>query len=577
MFKYFDIFKKINFLFGLNQKIKFVILAFGIFISSLLELIGVSLVLPLIGVVMDPSVIETNRILKYVYDFLNINSTTNFLILISFSLVGVYVLKNIYMTVLYYFQYKMIFNAQKEISTRLMTFYLKQPYSYHLTINTAEIIRTVTNDVAYCFQFLIHLFAFVSELSVVLLLISFLFFVNKAITLSLIFLFFLSFLFLFKKLKIKMSSVGRDNQFYAGLMIKWINQAFGAIKDIKTLSKERFFIDEYYKNSIKYTSAQKYFNFLQQLPRIFIETLVISVVLLMIIYFLYKGTNIASIFTQISVFAMACFRMMPSVSRIQVSMNAMIFYRPSLNVLYNDLKKTDDSETNGGDENKEINTEDGISAENISYRYPNTNKLIFENAEFEIKNGQSVAFVGKTGSGKTTLADIILGLLKPVTGTLKAGSVDIYKNKKSWSEKIGYVPQFIYLTDDTIKNNIVFYDRANVDEKRLANAVEKAQLKEFIDSLPSGIETVVGERGIRLSGGQRQRIGIARALYNEPEFLVLDEATSSLDTDTEKAVMDAIENLYGKITMIIIAHRLTTIAKCDVIYRVENGKIIKEK
>ncbi|MDD3730722.1 MAG: ABC transporter ATP-binding protein [Endomicrobiaceae bacterium] len=577
MFKYFDILKKINFLFGLNQKIKFVILAFGIFISSLLELIGVSLVLPLIGVVMDPSVIETNRILKYVYDFLNINSTTNFLILISFSLVGVYVLKNIYMTVLYYFQYKMIFNAQKEISTRLMTFYLKQPYSYHLTINTAEIIRTVTNDVAYCFQFLIHLFAFVSELSVVLLLISFLFFVNKAITLSLIFLFFLSFLFLFKKLKIKMSSVGRDNQFYAGLMIKWINQAFGAIKDIKTLSKERFFIDEYYKNSIKYTSAQKYFNFLQQLPRIFIETLVISVVLLMIIYFLYKGTNIASIFTQISVFAMACFRMMPSVSRIQVSMNAMIFYRPSLNVLYNDLKKTDDSETNGGDENKEINTEDGISAENISYRYPNTDKLIFENAGFEIKNGQSVAFVGKTGSGKTTLADIILGLLKPVTGTLKAGSVDIYKNKKSWSKKIGYVPQFIYLTDDTVKNNIVFYDRSNVDEKRLANAVEKSQLKEFIDSLPSGIETVVGERGIRLSGGQRQRIGIARALYNEPEFLVLDEATSSLDTDTEKAVMDAIENLYGKITMIIIAHRLTTIAKCDVIYRVENGKIIKEK
>ncbi|MDD3066073.1 MAG: ABC transporter ATP-binding protein [Endomicrobiaceae bacterium] len=577
MFKYFDILKKINFLFGLNQKIKFVILAFGIFISSLLELIGVSLVLPLIGVVMDPSVIETNRILKYVYDFLNINSTTNFLILISFSLVGVYVLKNIYMTVLYYFQYKMIFNAQKEISTRLMTFYLKQPYSYHLTINTAEIIRTVTNDVAYCFQFLIHLFAFVSELSVVLLLISFLFFVNKAITLSLIFLFFLSFLFLFKKLKIKMSSVGRDNQFYAGLMIKWINQAFGAIKDIKTLSKERFFIDEYYKNSIKYTSAQKYFNFLQQLPRIFIETLVISVVLLMIIYFLYKGTNIASIFTQISVFAMACFRMMPSVSRIQVSMNAMIFYRPSLNVLYNDLKKTDDSETNGGDENKEINTKDGISAENISYRYPNTDKLIFENAGFEIKNGQSVAFVGKTGSGKTTLADIILGLLKPVTGTLKAGSVDIYKNKKSWSKKIGYVPQFIYLTDDTVKNNIVFYDRSNVDEKRLANAVEKSQLKEFIDSLPSGIETVVGERGIRLSGGQRQRIGIARALYNEPEFLVLDEATSSLDTDTEKAVMDAIENLYGKITMIIIAHRLTTIAKCDVIYRVENGKIIKEK
>lgn len=572
-----DIFKKLNSLFNTKQKIKFSILFFCICISSLLELIGVSLVLPLIGIVMDPSVIEKSRILKYVYDFLNIGSTINFLILISFSLVGVYVLKNMYMTVLYYFQYRMVFNAQKQMSLKLMTFYLKQPYAYHLSTNTAEIIRTVTGDVSYCFLFLIHLFSFIAEVSVVLFLISFLFFVNKAITLSLIFLFLLSFLFLFKKMKMKMAKVGKDNQLYAGLMIKWINQAFGAIKDIKTLAKEQFFLDEYYKNSIKYTSAQKYFNFLQQLPRIFIETLVISVVLLMIIYFLFKGTNIASIFTQISVFAMASFRIMPSVSRIQMSMNAMIFYKPSVNILYKDLQRTESGESVEKDENKEINIKEGIQAVNISYRYPNTDKLIFENAEFEIKYGQSVAFVGKTGAGKTTIADIILGLLKPVTGTVMAGNVDIYKNKKNWSKKIGYVPQFIYLTDDTIRNNIVFYDNANTDEKRLELAIEKAQLKEFISSLPAGGDTIVGERGIRLSGGQRQRIGIARALYNEPEILVLDEATSSLDTDTEKAVMDAIENLYGKITMIIIAHRLTTIEKCDVIYKVENGKIVRER
>ncbi len=572
-----DIIKKLNALFNTKQKIKFTILFFGICLSSVLELMGVSLVLPLIGVVMDPSVIERSRILKYVYDFLSIGSTVHFLILISFSLIGVYVLKNIYMVVLYYFQYKMIFNAQKEMSLRLMTFYLKQPYSYHLTTNTAEIIRKVTGDVSYCFLFLIHLFSFVAEVSVVLFLISFLFFVNRIITISLIVLFLLSFLFLFKKIKIKMAKVGKDNQLYAGLMIKWINQAFGAIKDIKTLAKEYFFIDEYYKNSVKFTSAQKYFNFLQQLPRIFIETLVISVVLLMIIYFLYRGTNIASIFTQISVFAMACFRMMPSVSRIQISMNAMIFYRPSLNILYSDLKQTENIEKHYDDENKEINTEMGIIAKNISYRYPNTDKLIFENAGFEIKAGQSVAFVGKTGSGKTTIADIILGLLQPLTGTVMSGDVDIYKNKKNWSKKIGYVPQFIYLTDDTIKNNIVFYGSENTDETRLAVAIEKAQLRELMDSLPNGLDTFVGERGIRLSGGQRQRIGIARALYNEPEILVLDEATSSLDNDTEKAVMDAIEKLYGKMTMIIIAHRLTTIEKCDAVYRVEDGKIIKEK
>ncbi|MDD5020758.1 MAG: ABC transporter ATP-binding protein [Endomicrobiaceae bacterium] len=572
-----DILKKLNALFNTKQKIKFSILFIGIFVASILELIGVSLVLPLIGVVMDNSIIERNTVLKHIYDFLHIGSTSHFLILISLSLIGVYVLKNLYMTILYYFQYRMVFNAQKQMSLKLMTFYLKQPYAYHLSTNTSVIIRNVTGDVAYCFTFLNNLFFFVSEFSVVCLLIAFLFFVNKLITLSLIALFLLSFLFLFKKLKIKMSKVGGDNQLYAGLMIKWINQAFGAVKDIKTLSKEQFFLDEYYKNLIKFTSAQKYFNFLQQLPRIFIETLVISVVLLMIVYFLLKGTNIVSIFTQISVFAMASFRMMPSVSRIQNAMNAMIFYKPSVNILYKDLERTQSVESVVEDENKEINLKNGILATNISYRYPNTDKLIFKNSEFNIKYGQSVAFVGKTGSGKTTIVDIILGLLKPVTGNVLVGDIDIYKNKKSWSKKVGYVPQFIYLTDDTIKNNIVFYNQADVDDKKLDQAIEKAQLKEFIDNLPNRLDTFVGERGIRLSGGQRQRIGIARALYNEPEILVLDEATSSLDTDTEKAVMDAIENLYGKITMIIVAHRLTTIEKCDVIYKVEDGKISREK
>ncbi len=572
-----DILKKLNALFNTKQKIKFLILLAGIFVASVLELIGVSLVLPLIGVVMDNTIIQKNTILKYIYDLLNIGSTSNFLILISLSLIGVYVLKNIYMTVLYYFQYRMVFNAQKQMSLKLMTFYLKQPYAYHLNTNTSEIIRNVTSDVSYCFNFIINMFLFLSEFSVVCLLITFLFFVNKTITLSLIILFLLSLLFLFKKLKNKLSKVAKNNQVYAGQMIKWINQSFGAIKDIKTLAKEQFFLDEYYKNSIEFTSAQKHFNFLQQLPRIFIETLVISVVLLMIVYFLFQGTNIASIFTQISVFAMASFRMMPSVSRIQNAMNAMIFYKPSVNILYKDLKRTEAVESVEQDENKEINIQEGIKAVNISYRYPNTDKFIFENAEFGIKYGQSVAFVGKTGSGKTTIVDILLGLLKPVTGNVLVGNVDVYKNKQNWSKKVGYVPQFIYLTDDTIRNNIVFYDQTNVNEQKLAQAIEKAQLKEFIDCLPNKLDTFVGERGIRLSGGQRQRIGIARALYNEPEILVLDEATSSLDTDTEKAVMDAIENLYGKITMVIIAHRLTTIEKCDVIYKVENGKIAREK
>jgi ABC-type multidrug transport system fused ATPase/permease subunit len=265
---------------------------------------------------------------------------------------------------------------------------------------------------------------------------------------------------------------------------------------------------------------------------------------------------------------------MPSMNRMQVALSAMIYYKPSLDVIYKDLKKTINSEV-FEEENKKINLEEGISVNNISYKYPNSNKMILKDISFNIKYGQSVAFIGQTGAGKTTIVDLILGLLLPTSGSITVGGIDIHKNRRDWSTKIGYVPQFIYLVDDSIRNNIIFYNNNDhVNDEQLWESIEQAQLKEFIESLPNKLDTIVGERGIRLSGGQRQRIGIARALYNKPELLVLDEATSSLDNETEKAVIEAIDNLYGKITMIVVAHRLTTIEKCDTIFKIENGKIV---
>ncbi|MFA7074984.1 MAG: ATP-binding cassette domain-containing protein, partial [Endomicrobiaceae bacterium] len=318
------------------------------------------------------------------------------------------------------------------------------------------------------------------------------------------------------------------------------------------------------------------FNFLQQIPRLFIETVVVSIVLLMIILLLSRGMNALTIITQIAVFAMASFRLMPSMNRMHVALSAMIYYKPSLDIIYKDLKKTVNSEVFKEEENKEINLKYGISVQNVSYKYPNTEKMILNRISLDIKYGQSVAFIGQTGAGKTTIVDLILGLLLPTEGKIMVGDVEIHKNRKNWSAKIGYVPQYIFLVDDSIRNNINFYNNsAVIDDERTWKAAEQAQLKDFIESLPQGLDTIVGERGIRLSGGQRQRIGIARALYNKPELLVLDEATSSLDNETEKAVIGAIDNLYGKITMIVVAHRLTTIEKCDVIYKLNNGEITK--
>lgn len=569
-----DTFKKLNSIYDKKQKIKFCFLFFGILISGCLELFGISLVLPFINVVMNPSIITTNKILNYVYSLFNIGSTHEFLIFLALLLIFVYIFKNIYMMIVYYFQYKILFNSQKQMSLQLIKFYLNQSYSYHLNINTSELVRTITQDTMNCSSFLTNIFFLVTEFIVLILVVCFLFFVNKLMTTALIILFLIAFFGLFKKLKNKLKSVSLDNQKYHGQMIKWIQQSLGAIKDIKTLGKEQFFVGKYYDNLIKFASAQKYFNFLQQVPRLFIETMVVTIVLLMIVLLLSQGMNAFTIITQIAVFAMASFRLMPSMNRMQVALSAMIYYKPSLDVIYKDLNKTINSEV-FEEENKKIDLEKGISVNNISYKYPNSNRIILKNISLNIKYGQSVAFIGETGAGKTTIVDLILGLLLPTSGNITVGEVDIHKNRKAWSTKIGYVPQFIYLVDDSIRNNIIFYNNSdNVNDEQLWKSIEQAQLKEFIESLPDKLDTVVGERGIRLSGGQRQRIGIARALYNKPELLVLDEATSSLDNETEKAVIEAIDNLYGQITMIVVAHRLTTIEKCDTIFKIENGKLV---
>lgn len=571
----FEVLLKLKTIYTKKQRIKFSFLFALIVISGFLELIGISLILPFINVVINPEIIMTNKYLNFVYNLFQISNTTSFLILLAFLLIAVYILKNLYMLVVYFFQYKILYDAQKDISFQLIKFYVNQPYAYHLNINTSEMVRIVTQDTSRCSDFLSNLFFMLTEFIVLLLVTSFLFYINKVVTIVLVILFVCIFVGIFKVLKPRLKVFAKNNQKYHSGMIKWIQQSLGAIKDIKILQKEQFFINKYYDSSIKFASAQKHYHFLEQFPRLLIESLVVSVILFVIIGLLYKGIDASTIIVQMAVFAMAAFRLMPSMNRMQVALNALMYYMPSINVVYRDLKNTRVVGYLKQDENKKINIEKNISVNNIAYRYPNTEKDIFKNISFIINKGKSIGFVGPTGAGKTTIVDVILGLLDPTEGSITVDDINIHKNKKNWFSKIGYVPQFIYLTDDTIKNNILFYDDENIDEDNLNTVVEQAQLKEFVKSLPDGLDTIVGERGIRLSGGQRQRIGIARALYKRPEILVLDEATSALDNDTEKAVMQAIEHLYGKITMLVIAHRLTTIEKCDEIYKIDKEQITK--
>ncbi len=572
-----NIIKELRTIYTKKQQVKFSFLFVLIVISGFLELVGISLILPFINVVINPEVIITNKYLFFVYKLFHISNTTNFLIFLAFILILAYIFKNLYMLVVYYFQYKILYDAQKDISLQLIKFYVNQPYAYHLNINTSEMVRIVTQDTNRCSDFLTNMFFMFTEFIVLLLVTSFLFYINKIVTIILVLLFIFIFIGIFRGLKPKIEVFAKNNQKYNAGMIKWIQQSLGAIKDIKILQKEQFFVNKYYDSSVKFTSAQKYFHFLDQFPRLLIETFVVSVILSVIIYLLYKGIDASTIIIQMAVFAMAAFRLMPSMNRMQIALNALMFYKPSLDVVYRDLKNTKSAGYLKQDENETLDSKKDICINGISYKYPNTEKYIFKNVSFNIEKGKSIGFVGPTGAGKTTIVDVILGLLDPTEGSITVGNKNVHKNKNNWFSKIGYVPQFIYLTDDTIKNNILFYDDENISEEKLNTVIEQAQLKEFIDSLPKGLDTMVGERGIRLSGGQRQRIGIARALYKKPEILVLDEATSALDNDTEKAVMQAIEHLYGKITMLVIAHRLTTIEKCDVVYKIDKGILTKVK
>lgn len=304
-----------------------------------------------------------------------------------------------------------------------------------------------------------------------------------------------------------------------------------------------------------------------------------SLMLAMIIKIAVVKSDIVSFVTTLSVFAVAAFRMLPSFNKITGYISGMMFNKPAIDSVYRDLKEIEqlmEQKTAEHEDTIKVMLHSSIRLNNVSFRYPESDKWILKNASLEITKNTSVALIGASGAGKTTAADLMLGILQPQEGTVTIDGTDLRKCMKSWHEDIGYIPQVIYLMDDNIRANIAFgIPDAEIDDDTIQKALREAQLDQFVNSLPNGLDTLIGDRGVKLSGGQRQRIGIARALYRNPNVLVLDEATSALDSDTEKEVMEAIDGLHGTRTLIVIAHRLSTIKKCDKIFEVGGGGFIE--
>lgn len=569
-------YKKLSYIFSKRDKYKIALLLCIMVAGSFLELLGVAVFQPFVNIIMTPDSIQENPYLARIYQMFGCSTTESFLTVVALGIIVIYVVKNVYLWVEQNLIMKFTYGMQQKLSTRLLTTYLSEPYTFHLNKNIAELQRSMQEDTGLFTQVLMHTLQLVAEVVVCIVLGVYLFTVSNSITVVIVGLLILCVVLFTKITKRFTEQLGKEAQVYKGKLYQWVNQSLGGVKEVKVLNREEFFVSSYKKYYGLYIKGVRINRLLSITPKYMVEAVCMTGLLIAIIIKLNFGHGeLENFIPQLATFAVAAFRLLPSVGRINEHVNNILYAVPSVDLIYGDLKGIEDyQESKGEEEGKEWSFEHGITAKHITYAYPNTDTNVLEDASCVIPKGKTVAFIGSSGAGKTTMADIILGLLAPQRGKILVDDIDVFKNLTMWHHQIGYIPQVIYLSDDTIRNNIAFgIHEDQIDEEAVRTALKKAQLAEFVDTLPDGLDTIVGDRGVRLSGGQRQRIGIARALYHDPEILVLDEATSALDNETETAVMEAIESLQGSKTMIIIAHRLTTIQNADIIYEVGDGKV----
>lgn len=567
--------KKLNYIFTKKDKIKVVFLMIIVIIGSFLELASVSIFSPFIEIIMDPSSLKENELMSFTYEILAIDDVNYFMAFIAGVIILIYIVKNVYIIIEKNLIYRFSYRIQRKISTELLKAYMKEPYTFHLNKNISILQRSMQEDTDQFTKGIIHIMEMAAEICVCAAIGIYLYIVSQSITVVIVVLIVLClavFSFISKKYS---SEWGRQGQQHKSRIYQWMNQSLGGIKEIKVLNREENFITSYDQHFAKYVRVLRLNRLMGVVPKHIIEMVAMTGLLLAIIIKIFFGQrDLAAFVPQLAVFAVAAFRLLPSVGRINEHLSAVLYAVPSLDLIHNDLKEIEDLDVATQIKDEEWRFEDRIKIKNITYHYPDSDVNVIDGANFEIKKGTTVAFVGASGAGKSTMVDILLGLLPPQYGKIHADDLNIYQNLPTWQKEIGYIPQTIYLSDDTIMNNVAFgIKEQDIDEAAVIYALKQAQLYEFVDGLTEGLQTFVGDRGVRLSGGQRQRIGIARALYHDPEVLVLDEATSALDSDTESAVMEAIEKLQGQKTIIIIAHRLTTIKNADVVYQVEYGKV----
>lgn len=581
--KIIDALRKLFQILNRNQKILGIVVLICSFITAALETLGVSIIVPLVNALLQPEQLFDNLYVRNVTDFLGIHTNEGLIVLVIFAVVLVYIFKNLFFIFFCWLKYKYSCKVQRECSVFMMQSYMNRGYSFFLNRNVNELRQGVFEDINSLFQIINGLIQTVTQLMIAAFICIYMCYADWQIALGVVLSALICLLIIFVFFRKRMLQAGMQFRHYNILASQALLQAFQGIKEVLVMRKQKYFVKEFEENISKRQNATVVQSIGAEIPAYIIEAVCIVGIMVILGIRIVNVSNPENFVAVLASFAIGAFRILPALGKISNSINMISSSIPGLNAVYEnviDARQYNDNFYNAEVEDEEkyrdLTFEKSVNIRNLTFSYNSEQKKVLNQLSLEIPKGKSVAFVGESGAGKSTLADLILGVLSPDEGEVLLDDVNIRKIPSLWGRLIGYVPQSIYLSDTSICKNIAFgVEESGIDENSVKAALEKADLLDFVLGLPNGIHTEVGDRGVRLSGGQRQRIGIARALYHDPEILILDEATSALDNETEKSVMEAIDSLHGKMTLIIIAHRLTTIKNCDAIYEIVDGKAVK--
>jgi ATP-binding cassette, subfamily B, bacterial PglK len=572
-----SIFFKLFYLFDAKSKKTALFLLVMTLVGALFEMLGIGIVLPLITLFSFPDPLKANSFLKEIHGWLQPESQEQFMIWVLIGVILLYLIKNIYLFFLVFLQARFVQDRQYKIGCRLFRAYLDSPYTFHLKYNSSELLRNIKLVANVINSVLVPIMIGTTEFMIAIVVFLLLIWVDpgSAILITSGLGIFLGGYFGLVRKRVK--SLGKGFKEHEGKIFQQVYQGLGGIKEIKVLGHEKYFYEAFRVQMWGYTYTYRLSTLIAQSGRFIVESISIALVLGIVILLLSSGRHASEVLVTFSLFAVALVRLIPTVNRLNWAITQIRFGIPSLDEVFVQLKNCEKLIEEVSKEKKadSINFKQQIEFRNVTHKYDDSEKLSLDSVSIAIPKNFSVALVGSSGAGKTTAIDLILGLLKPVVGEVLVDGMDIHRSLMSWQRQIGYVPQSIYLIDDSLRNNVAFgVKRELINDEMVWKALRLAQLESFVSELPQNLDTLVGENGVRFSGGQRQRIGIARALYHEPQVLIMDEATAALDNETERAFMESIEVLSGEKTIILIAHRITTVKNCDIIFFLNNGQLI---